>query len=996
MQHRASWLLVLVCLAAAMAACYGRALRGEQFGYRDSAHYYYPLHQRVQTEWEARRWPLWEPEENSGMPLMGNPTAAVLYPGKLIFAVAPYPMAARLYVIAHTLIAFLSMCVLMRGLGTGVAGSALAAVAYAFGGPILFQYCNIIYLVGAAWAPLGLHAADSWLRLGRRSALLELAVVLALETLGGDPEIAYLTGLCAGGYALMLIASTRPPITSARRLWIVLGAAAGVVVWVVATLALASVLPGLRPERPAGQPTAAFAWMPWVGPAVVAAWGAAGLRVLLSWKHGRVEGKNLRLVPMLAGLAAAAVLAGLLAGAQLLPVFEFTGMSVRAAGEGPHEIYTFSLHPLRIVEFLWPNVFGTPFHGNRQWSDLLPIGNLPAKIWVPSIYLGGLTLVLALGSFSSRRDSGAPWRRWLGAVAVISLLASFGEYTGPLWWARFQPSLTTTIGPHDPQQVAPIRFDKELRDGDGSVYWTLATVLPGFKQFRFPSKLLTLTALALTALAGQGLDRLLAGDRRVRNLTAATAGAGLVLSLAALGLAFVARPQFLAWLRSQHVASTFGPLDPAGAWSETTHALVHGAVIFGVALALALSAARRPRLVAALALVVTTGDVVVANARYVLTVPQADFDKKSELLSIIEAAEKADPSPSPYRVHRLPAWSPILWIEEASADRVRDFVAWEHDTLQPKHGINDGVNFTMTLGVAELYDYEWFFGGFYRTVEGRAAKTLGLREGQKVVAYSRRAFDIWSTRYFILPSFAADWKEEHRGYATFLQDSERIYPRDEDLHGATRAEKEENWAKTRDVQVFRNLTAYPRAWVVHEQRVVRAIQGFDRDTRNIPMQEILYSNDYLWQDGARTVYDPRRIVWIEPEDRLALGNFASGGPTDTTETVKVTRNEPQRVELSANLERPGVVVLADVYYPGWSLTIDGRPAPIYRANWMMRGAAVPSGKHTLVYTFHPRSFHIGLALSTLGLAFLAGSALVCAARPSWRVAEWGALEPRES
>ena len=79
--------LIIGCFAALIIACFGDALfRGRQFGYRDAGHFYYPLYERVQQEWNAGRWPLWEPEENAGMPLLGNPTAAVLYPGKVIFA----------------------------------------------------------------------------------------------------------------------------------------------------------------------------------------------------------------------------------------------------------------------------------------------------------------------------------------------------------------------------------------------------------------------------------------------------------------------------------------------------------------------------------------------------------------------------------------------------------------------------------------------------------------------------------------------------------------------------------------------------------------------------------------------------------------------------------------------------------------------------------------------------------------------------------------------
>ena len=105
MQRALLTVLVAGCLLLLVLACFAPVLfRAEQFSYRDSGDFYYPLYQRVQHEWEAGRWPLWEPEENGGMPLLGNPVAAVLYPGKVLF-VLPYAWAARLYVIAHVVLA---------------------------------------------------------------------------------------------------------------------------------------------------------------------------------------------------------------------------------------------------------------------------------------------------------------------------------------------------------------------------------------------------------------------------------------------------------------------------------------------------------------------------------------------------------------------------------------------------------------------------------------------------------------------------------------------------------------------------------------------------------------------------------------------------------------------------------------------------------------------------------------------------------------------------
>src|SRR5262249_14315505 len=147
--------LALGSFAALFLTCYGPALfRDRQFGYRDAAIYYYPLHRRVQQEWAAGRGPPWEAEGNAGEAPLRHPTAAVLYPGKLIFALLPYAWASRVYVIAHTGLAWLAMLVLMRSWGAGAVGSAIAAVAYAFAGPVLFQSSNVIYLVGAAWLPL--------------------------------------------------------------------------------------------------------------------------------------------------------------------------------------------------------------------------------------------------------------------------------------------------------------------------------------------------------------------------------------------------------------------------------------------------------------------------------------------------------------------------------------------------------------------------------------------------------------------------------------------------------------------------------------------------------------------------------------------------------------------------------------------------------------------------------------------------------------------------
>ena len=117
-------LAALIGLTVLVVACYGGVLfGGQQFAFRDSAHFYYPLDWRVQQEWSAGRLPLWEPGANGGMPMLGSPMAAVLYPGKVIFALVPYAWGIRLYTVGHEVLAFWAMLALMRSWGVSRTGA---------------------------------------------------------------------------------------------------------------------------------------------------------------------------------------------------------------------------------------------------------------------------------------------------------------------------------------------------------------------------------------------------------------------------------------------------------------------------------------------------------------------------------------------------------------------------------------------------------------------------------------------------------------------------------------------------------------------------------------------------------------------------------------------------------------------------------------------------------------------------------------------------------
>jgi len=102
-----------------------------------------------------------------------------------------------------------------------------------------------------------------------------------------------------------------------------------------------------------------------------------------------------------------------------------------------------------------------------------------------------------------------------------------------------------------------------------------------------------------------------------------------------------------------------------------------------------------------------------------------------------------------------------------------------------------------------------------------------------------------------------------------------------------------------------------------------------------------------------------------------LGNEALQNDTTATSTVELTSYEANRLSYKVNSQKGGVVVLSEIYYPGWTCTIDGQEAEIARANYVLRAIKVPAGEHEVVMTFDPQTVHITEAVAYGALALLA-------------------------
>ena len=107
-------------------------------------------------------------------------------------------------------------------------------------------------------------------------------------------------------------------------------------------------------------------------------------------------------------------------------------------------------------------------------------------------------------------------------------------------------------------------------------------------------------------------------------------------------------------------------------------------------------------------------------------------------------------------------------------------------------------------------------------------------------------------------------------------------------------------------------------------------------------------------------FDRRHAALIEGEQTHALvGEYSLQNPAvepaPATGSVTITGYRRNEVSLAVDTDRSSVVVLHDIYYPGWEVTVDGRPEKIFRANLLFRGVEVPAGRHVVEFRFRPLS-----------------------------------------
>ncbi len=100
-----------------------------------------------------------------------------------------------------------------------------------------------------------------------------------------------------------------------------------------------------------------------------------------------------------------------------------------------------------------------------------------------------------------------------------------------------------------------------------------------------------------------------------------------------------------------------------------------------------------------------------------------------------------------------------------------------------------------------------------------------------------------------------------------------------------------------------------------------------------------------------------------------LGKAVAQG---SNSAVTMKHYAPNRLVYEVNSDKGGVLVFSEIYYPGWTATVDGQPAELGRVNYILRAMNIKAGKHEVVLDFHPATIRTteSLAYASYGILFL--------------------------
>jgi len=120
---------------------------------------------------------------------------------------------------------------------------------------------------------------------------------------------------------------------------------------------------------------------------------------------------------------------------------------------------------------------------------------------------------------------------------------------------------------------------------------------------------------------------------------------------------------------------------------------------------------------------------------------------------------------------------------------------------------------------------------------------------------------------------------------------------------------------------------------------------------------------------ALTDFKPDSIAIIEKRFADELKGYSMG--KDPSDSIWLISYAPNQLDYRYKTKNTGLAVFSEIYYPkGWNAYIDDKPAPHFRADYVLRAMVLPAGEHKLVFKFEPSVYRMGEKISLISSLIL--------------------------
>lgn len=142
------------------------------------------------------------------------------------------------------------------------------------------------------------------------------------------------------------------------------------------------------------------------------------------------------------------------------------------------------------------------------------------------------------------------------------------------------------------------------------------------------------------------------------------------------------------------------------------------------------------------------------------------------------------------------------------------------------------------------------------------------------------------------------------------------------------------------------LLAGPRVWIYR-------LQGM-RPRVKFTARVVIVDSEAQTKSGRFHV-DPGKDQALIDGSTVPLRRYWLAGAGGEPSRTRIVSWDNNRVEVEVVTAQPGILVLNDLYYPGWTAEVDGQPTRILRTNVLFRGVEIAEGRHVVVFRFRPFS-----------------------------------------